>query len=130
MSATEVEPPPKVAWFFSTRRPSPACENGTITHHEKPSLNTSSLSKSWFYDRTLERGGMPATLHPPSPELPMTHTAEQIATMKRQELQSVTCQVLGKDASKWILSATNAELRGPFRLASRQLDSPTVTAAT
>jgi hypothetical protein len=41
----------------------------------------------------------------------MAYTSEQIASMKRQELQSATCQVLGKDASKWILSATNAELR-------------------
>ena len=41
----------------------------------------------------------------------MSYSTEQIGAMKRQELQSATCQVLGKDASKWILSATNAELR-------------------
>lgn len=41
----------------------------------------------------------------------MTHTAESVATLKRQELQTATAQLLGKDASKWLLSATNADLR-------------------
>ena len=41
----------------------------------------------------------------------MTYTTESLATLKRQELQSATAQLLGKEASKWLLSATNAELR-------------------
>jgi hypothetical protein len=41
----------------------------------------------------------------------MTYTPELLATMKRQELQSATAQLLGKDSSKWLLSATNTELR-------------------
>ncbi|MFN7915715.1 MAG: hypothetical protein U0Q55_10285 [Vicinamibacterales bacterium] len=41
----------------------------------------------------------------------MTFTPEAVAPMKRQELQSATAQLLGKDASKWLLSATNVELR-------------------
>lgn len=46
-----------------------------------------------------------------SQESPVTYTAEAIAPMKRQELQSATAQLLGKEASKWLLSATNVELR-------------------
>jgi hypothetical protein len=41
----------------------------------------------------------------------MAHTAESVAALKRQELQSATAQLLGKDASKWLLSSTNTELR-------------------
>jgi hypothetical protein len=38
------------------------------------------------------------------------HTEEQVAAMKRQELQSAAAQRFGKDASRWLLSATNQEL--------------------
>jgi MoxR-like ATPase len=39
------------------------------------------------------------------------HTQEQVAAMKRQELQSAAAQRFGKDASRWLLCATNQELR-------------------
>ncbi len=41
----------------------------------------------------------------------MTFTTDSVATMKRQELQSATAQLLGKDSARWLLSATNTELR-------------------
>jgi hypothetical protein len=41
----------------------------------------------------------------------MSFTLEQLTTMKRQELQSAAAQRFGKDASRWLLSATNLELR-------------------
>jgi hypothetical protein len=42
-------------------------------------------------------------------------TLDKIESMKRTELQSAAAQRFGKDASRWIGPATNAELREALR---------------